>query len=245
MRGGTRPQLGQAPERDQTAPVEDADPIAQCLRHVEAVRGEEDRHAVCGELGEPAAERDDALRIDPDQRLVEDEDARAVHERRREGEALLHAVRVRLGELRGALGEAEPCEQLGAPALELAAAEAVEPADEAQELAPGELVVEEGMVRQVAGDRLGGLRLAADVVPAEQHAAGGRREEPHHHPDGRRLAGAVGSDEAEHPSLLDREVEAGDGDRRPVFLAQPDEANHGALSSAVTQAPSRSSVQAW
>ena len=154
-------------------------------------------------------------------------------ERGREREALLHAVRVRLGQLARPLGEAELREQVAGPPLELAAAEPVEAADEAQELARRELVVEEGMVRKVARDGLRGLGLAADVVAAEEHGAGRGRQQPGHQADGGRLAGSVRADEAEHGAGLDREVEVGDGDRRPVRLAQVNEADHRWLSSAV------------
>ena len=68
-----------------------------------------------------------------------------------------------------ARGELELVEQRrGPPPRLVAPLDAVEPADEAQELAAGELVVEEGPIGQVAGRRLGGLGLAADVVPVEQ-----------------------------------------------------------------------------
>ena len=92
--------------------------------------------------------------------------------------------------------------------------DAVEAADEAQELLGGELVVEEGLVGDVAEQRLGRLGLAREIVTAEQHLAAARLEQADHHADRRRLAGAVGAEKAEDLTGRDLEVEIVHGDER-------------------------------
>src|SRR5438445_66214 len=60
-RGGA--QLREAAERDQAPAIEDADPVAERLGHVETVGREEDRDAARRQLDEQAAQRDRTLRI--------------------------------------------------------------------------------------------------------------------------------------------------------------------------------------
>src|SRR5207253_2669142 len=112
--GGALAQLVEAPERDELAAIEDADAVAELFGDVKAVRREEDRHAARGESAEQAPEAERTLWVHADHRLVEDEDARAVDQRRRKREPLLHSVRVRLDGLMGPIDQAELGEQVGA-----------------------------------------------------------------------------------------------------------------------------------
>ena len=99
-------ELGERALRDQLPVVEDADAVAELLGDREAVGREEDRDAARGEPAEELAERERALRVHADHRLVEDEDARPVDERGGERQALLHPVRVGLDQLFRALDAA-------------------------------------------------------------------------------------------------------------------------------------------
>jgi hypothetical protein len=72
-------------------------------------------------------------------------------------------------------------------------------------------------VGQVA---VGGLDVGGRV--AEQPGPpGGRPDQPEQQPDGGRLAGPVGPEEAEHLARLDDQLQPVHGDRRPEPLGQP------------------------
>ena len=70
--------------------------------------------------------------------------------------------------------------------------------------------------------RARGQRFARDVEAGHARASGGRRDRRGEHPDRRRLAGAVGAEQAEHLAGADLEVDALDGlDAARVGLGQP------------------------
>ena len=80
---------------DDVAVVDDPDAVGEHIGLLQVLRGQEDGHALL--LREPAdlaPERVPALRVEPGGRLVEEEDARVVHERQREVEAALHPAGV-------------------------------------------------------------------------------------------------------------------------------------------------------
>ena len=201
------------------------------------MRREKDRDAVGGETADEASQLERPFGVEPHHRLVEDEDARAMHEGRGQGEPLSHAVRERLRELARRPAEAELLEQQPGALSRLRPAHAVQAGDEAQELEHGELVVEEGMIRQIARHRLGGLGRPADVVPAEDGRPRRRLEEAHHHADRRRLAGAVAPEEAEDAARLDLEAQVVDGHERTVRLPQPLEPDHVPASAVANDSP--------
>ena len=62
--------------------------------------------------------------------------------------------------------------------------------------------------------------LAENVVPGNRGGAGGRRQIPTKNAHGRRLSGAIWSEESEDLAVLDVKCDVGDGDFRPVRLAQ-------------------------
>jgi hypothetical protein len=123
------------------------------------------------------------------ERLVEQQRPRAVHERAREGDALLLAA----GELRGPAAaepaELDELERLGDAAAHLGAVDL--PALEAE----GDVALD----RQVREQRVGledrvdvapERRALRDVIAAEEHAARGGLLEPADHAQGRGLAAA-------------------------------------------------------
>ena len=67
---------------------------------------------------------------------------------------------------------------------------------EAQELARGQLLVDERPVGDEAERGLRRLGLGRQVVAVDEDAAGGRLEQAGDHADGRGLAGAVRAEEA-------------------------------------------------
>ena len=61
-----------------------------------------------------------------------------------------------------------------------------------------------------------GVGVANDIVTEDDGLSGGRREERGEDAQGGGLAGAVGADESEQVTLVDGEVEVGQGDHRAV-----------------------------
>ena len=98
--------------------------------------------------------------------------------------------------------------------------ELLQAAEQRQVLAPGQALVERGLL---AGerDRLAhGPRLADDVVAGHERAAGGGGEERGEDADGGRLAGAVVAQQPEHGARLDAQVETAQRLGLPEALAQ-------------------------
>ena len=94
--------------------------------------------------------------------------ARPVQEGGAHDEALLHAVGEALDELALPARQLEQLEHLRDARLDAVAVHAVEAAVEAQELAGGELLVDEGPVGDEAERGLGRLRLPRQVVAVDR-----------------------------------------------------------------------------
>ncbi len=157
-------------------------------------------------------------RVEGGRRLVEDHQRRVAQQRGRQPEALLHALREAAGPVVGAVGEADEGEDpldLRAPVLPRQPGEL---RVEGQHLARGQpgLVAEQlGQIAHAAS------RLAVADRAAEDLARPCRRpREPEEELDRRGLAGAVGTEEAEHLARVDAEVEVVEGDGPAVDLAQ-------------------------
>ena len=132
-------------------------------------------------------------------------------ERAAEVEPAPHAARVRFHDAIRGVVEVELREKLGGAALRLASRETVEAPEHDEVLAAGEVLVDCRVLTGEADERPDGLRLAHDVVSRDGRVARvgpqQRREDAH----GRRLAGAVRSEQPENRSLRDDEVDAVEG----------------------------------
>ena len=135
-------------------------------------------------------------------------------------EPALHAAAEGLDPIAGALGEADEREDLAHPVLELAAAEPVEPAEEHEVLARREVRVDRELLGDVADARLGRDLPDVDRLAVEGHLARVARQQPADHRDRRRLAGAVGPQQAVGLALVDLEADAADGLERAVALVE-------------------------
>ena len=139
-----------------------------------------------------------AARIETHHRLVDQHRARAVEEGRAHHEALLHAVGEALDQLvlpaaRARRGRASPWTR----SLDAVAVHAVQAAVKAQELAGGELLVDERAVGDEAEGGLGRLGVVREVVPVRSTMRpDGGLQQPGDHADRRRLAGTVRTEEA-------------------------------------------------
>src|SRR5207248_6144211 len=95
--GANRPLQGRGGvERGDPAVVDDRNAIAELIRLLHVVRGEQHGAALRLELADAIAEIARRLRIEPDGRLVEHDERRIRKKRSSEREALAHAGRVPL-----------------------------------------------------------------------------------------------------------------------------------------------------
>ena len=147
---------------------------------VEVVRGDEDGHPVGRHLVDQPPEAPARDRVDPARGLVEEDDPRAVQDRAGEGQALLPAPGQLAGEPVLAALEARHVQRPGLALARGRAPQAVDPAEEAQVLEDGEVVVEAEALAHVADALLHLLRLlrrrrcrARGRCP--RSASGGRR----------------------------------------------------------------------
>jgi len=129
-----------------------------------------------------------------------------VHEREAEVQATLHATRVAAHLAVGRLHQPHALEQLAAAAFAVGAAQPVQRALQAHVLAAGQVGVERGLLQRGADRAAHRRALARDVQPGHARAAGGRRQQRRQHQHGRRLARAVGAEEAidlagRHPQI--------------------------------------------
>jgi hypothetical protein len=136
------------------------------------------------------------------------------------GSSPLHPARVGPGRPVGGIAQLEPLEQVdGAPA-DLADVHVVEPADEDEVLASGQVAVDRGELAGQPDDPAKRARVAHDVVAGHGGPATVGREEGRQDPDRGRLAGSVRAEQAEDRALLDAQVDAGQGVHVAVRLGQ-------------------------
>src|SRR5262249_4339136 len=208
------------------------------------VGADENGDALAREVVDHLPELAARVRIDTRGRLVEQQQLRLVRHAGGERQPLLPAAGERAGQLVLAALEAEALDdRLGARRQR---PDAVHAADEFEVLAHRQVLVEAEALRHVADAPLdlGGLR--ADVEAEALARAGIRREQAAEHADRRRLAAAVGPEEAEDHAArhLDGEVlhhglvaealgEAADADGRLRVV-------HGPVSATSTGWPTRS-----
>ena len=161
--------------------------------------------------------------------LVEQEDGRLHAERARHGQHLLLAARERAGHLVAALGQTgEAGEGQLLDVRPGGAGERHEP----EVLGHGEVGEDAAAVGQGAepgaGQRVGAH--AVGVAPEDVEAAPGRHHLAAGHTQRRRLAGPVGSEQGQHRTARDREVDAVQHLDLPVGGVDPPELQHGGLS---------------
>ena len=203
--------------------VDDRDVLADVLDQLELVAGEEDGGAAGRLVAEHLRERAHRDRVEAGERLVEDEQLRLVHQRRRELRPLLVAVRELLDLRVGAVGETEPLQPVAPPRRAPRASQSVQAAEVGELLADRHPRVEAALLRHVAEAQP--LR-EPDRPSVPEHLAAVELDEPEDRAHRRRLAGPVRAEEAEHPPALDRERAAVERLHRPEPLADVDDAQH-------------------
>ena len=180
---------------DQLAVVDDRDPVAQLLGFLEVVRGQHHRHALAVELGDQLPQLAAQLDVDAGGRLVEHQDRRRVDHRLGDQQPPLHPARQRAGIGVALVRQAHRLEQLLRPAQRLG--HAVEPGLVLEHLERGEERIEHDFLRDDADRALGVARVRVDVEAPDLGGAAGLHHQPGEDVDQRRLARAVGAEQAE------------------------------------------------
>ena len=121
-------------------------------------------------------------------------------------EAALHPARVRLRLIIGTLGETDDLQDLLRACARLFGREPVQPREEGEILVRGEVGVDRQFLRDEADRRLRRDTAGGQALAGHERFAGIRLEQPGDDRDGRRLAGAVRSEQP--VTLAGRDLEA-------------------------------------
>ncbi len=159
---------------DHAAAGEDADRVAQPLDQVELVAGEDDGHALAGLLEQRLGEGVDADRVQPGERLVEDQHLGPADQRGGQLDPLLVAQRQLLDGVAAALAQAEPLDPLAGGPRGGGGVQPVQPGEVGDLLADLHLRVEPALLRHVAdpaADRL----VQRPALPAHLAGVGAAR----------------------------------------------------------------------
>jgi hypothetical protein len=174
-----------------------------------SVRAEQDGLALVAQREDQGADIAPADGVEPRHRLVEDHEIGVLHQRLRHPQPLHHALRVAPHRQPPLGAEADAVEQGGGAAAGVARTEAAQLAVVRQQFLAGEVVVEDGVLRQEADARAGGH---VGHRHAEQpRGAGGRRHQAHEELERGALAGTVRPQAPEHLACRDRQSEVVEG----------------------------------
>ena len=195
-------------EDDDLAPVHDRDSVAE-LGLVHVVGGHEDRDALgLFEQLDVAPDRVACLRIEPDRRLVEEQDARGVHEAAGDLQASAHPARERGHGGVFAFPQANHLENLLHPRSDQGLLDPIELGVQAQVLPCAQVAVQSRVLEHEADVATHVIAFADDVVAGDGRAARRRLGERAEHVDGGRLSCSVGAEEPEHLAGRHLEVDA-------------------------------------
>jgi hypothetical protein len=142
-----------------------------------------------------------------------------VHERQREVEPPPHPAGVAADAPVAGLREPDAVEQLARPRPRRGAAQPVQRALHAQQLAPCHQRVDRGLLQRDADRAPHRVGVADDVVARHARRAGGRAQQRGEDPHRRGLAGPVGTEEPVDLALAHGEVEPVDGADPALELA--------------------------
>src|SRR5207302_9764827 len=207
--------LRHVPDAHETPVADDPDRGARLFDFTQDVRREKDGPPLSARLEDHAIEFLLVQRIEAAGRLVENQQARAMHE----GLDQHHLALVSGGVLaKLATGvELEALDEL----LEVRVIDASPQVCEVLEDLPARQIWIEGRLsRHIAGETLDLQRLLPAIEPGDSRRAGVGVQQGHQQPDGRRLACTIGTQETEDIPLFDRERDLGDPALAAVALRE-------------------------
>jgi hypothetical protein len=196
---------------DDPACCDDAQPIGEPVGLLEVLCREEDGRPLVAQAAHLVPQRQARGRIQAGGRLVEEQHLGLVDERHREVQAPAHAAGVRADAAAGGARQADALDQGGAAPAHGARRDAVQRRLQLDQLGAGHQRVERRLLQRDADPAAHLRRFGCDVVAGDAGVAAGRAQQRHEHPHGRRLAGAVGSEEAVDLARGNLEVDAVDG----------------------------------
>ena len=199
---------GRRPLAHDPAVVDDREPVTQLVRLLQVLGREEDGRAALVDPAHLVPDREPARGVEPGRGLVEEQHLRLVHERRRQIEPALHPAGVALDQPVGRVLELHQLEQLLRALEAPRAGEAEQPPLQNEQLAPALARIEPGLLERDPDAATHRIGLAGHVHTRHLRGARGDRQQRREHAHGRRLARAVRSQEAEHLSGLDPQVDA-------------------------------------
>ena len=202
-------QGGRRVERDDLTRVDDRDAVAEPLRLVEVVRGQQDRHLAAGAQACDHVEQlvPDA-RVEADRRLVEEEHLRLREQRTRDLEPATLAAAVPVDGPVDEVGDPERVRELGDPRLRNVRLDSPQAGVDVEVATAGQRAVDDRILEDDAACPPGCERLGRDVEAREARRARRGRDRRRQHPDRGRLACTVGAEQAEDLSGGDLEVDA-------------------------------------
>ena len=189
------------PRGDDLAVVDDRDRVGQLVGLLEVLGRQEERHALADEAPDDVPHPEPAARVETGRRLVEDEQPRPPDQGAGEVQPPPHPARVGLDDPVAGIDQLELLEQLVGALLRLGRGQLVQPAEQPEVLAAGQVLVDRGVLARQADDPPDRVRLADDVEAGDRGSAGIGLEEGRQDPDGGRLAGAVRPEQAQDGAL--------------------------------------------
>ena len=193
---------------DDLAVVDDGDRVGQFVGLLEVLRRQEQGRALADQAADDVPHAEAAARVEPGRRLVEEQQLGPPDERAAKVEPAAHAARVRLDDPVAGVGQLELLQQLRCASRGLGLRELVQPPEHDQVLAPGQVLVDRGVLPGQADDRAKLLRLLDDVEARDRGVAGVRLQQRREDAHGRGLAGPVRAEQSQDRAFGDLEVHA-------------------------------------
>ena len=190
------------------------------LHHFEHVRGQENRRAMANLIEQNVFHQPRAHGIDAFKRLIHQKQLGPMDQRRRHGHAFAHAFGIFGDQLVARAVQLEQFQQLIRAFLRHAAVQPVDPADEFDELAAGEMIEQQRFVRHQADLLFDFERVLRHGQTHQRDGACSGRSQAHQHFDGGGFAGAVGPQESEKAAARNRERQPIHGGLVAVDFAQ-------------------------
>jgi hypothetical protein len=203
------------------APPDHDQVVGGVLHLAHQVRGQEHRAALGGQVLQQGADPDDAVGVQPVDRLVQHDHGRIGQQRGGDAQPLAHTQREGAGPLAGDVGEPDQLQQVVHPL----GADAHGGAHGQQVVAGGAALVYCPGLQQRPDLSQGGGRVEV-AAAVDGHLPGGRAGQAQHGPHGGGLPGPVRPQECGHDARPHDEADVVDGDGVAVALGELIDLDH-------------------